>query len=156
MPYSGATICLNGHIVSKAQANSQKYCSVCGKETFSRCLNCRASLRGLWETPGVIVVGPRNYTKPFYCYECGAPYPWTQNILDNAVELLSLDDDLDEISKDLIKTAIPELITDTPTTPIAVAKYRKGVSKAVSFIGESLRQLLVDVVSETAKKALFP
>ncbi|WP_416822284.1 DUF2321 domain-containing protein [Gallintestinimicrobium propionicum] len=48
------------------------------------------------------------------------------------------------------------MITDTPTTPIAVAKYRKGVSKAVSFIGESLRQLLVDVVSETAKKALFP
>ena len=39
---------------------------------------------------------------------------------------------------------------------VAVAKYRKGVSKAVSFIGESLRQLLVDVVSETAKKALFP
>ena len=28
MPYSRATICLNGHIVSKAQANSQKYCSV--------------------------------------------------------------------------------------------------------------------------------
>ena len=99
MPYSGATICLNGHIVSKAQANSQKYCSVCGKETFSRCLNCRASLRGLWETPGVIVVGPRNYTKPFYCYECGAPYPWTQNILDNAVELLSLDDDLDDFQR---------------------------------------------------------
>lgn len=34
--------------------------------------------------------------------------------------------------------------------------YRKGVSKAASFIGESLCQLLVDVVSETAKKALFP
>ena len=79
-----------------------KHCSVLW-ETFSRCLNCRASLRGLWETPGVINGRPRNYTKPFYCYECGAPYPWTQNILDNAVELLSLDDDLDEISKDLIK-----------------------------------------------------
>ena len=104
MPYSGATICLNGHIVNTSSGQLSKilFCFV-GKETFYSSAQLSRIARGLWETPGVIVVGPRNYTKPFYCYECGAPYPWTQNILDNAVELLSLDDDLDEISKDLIK-----------------------------------------------------
>lgn len=83
------------------------------------------------------------------------PYPWTQKILDNAVELLSLDDELDDNSKELIKSAIPELIVDSPTTPIAVAKYRKGISKAGLIVSDALRQLLVDVISETAKKALF-
>ena len=75
---------------------------------------------------------PVSYTHllPYYCYECGAPYPWTQKILDNAVELLSLADDLDVASKELIKTAIPELIVDTTTTPVAIAKYRKGISSS--------------------------
>ena len=33
--YNNATICLNGHVVSKYQANYQKFCSKCGKETYS-------------------------------------------------------------------------------------------------------------------------
>lgn len=93
--------------------------------------------------------------KPYYCHNCGAPYPWTQKILDNAVELLSLDDELDSSSKELIKSAIPDLIVDTPTTPIAIAKYRKGIANAGQIIKDSLRQLLIDVISETAKKTLF-
>lgn len=155
MAYNGATICLNGHVVSKYKANCQKHCSICGKETYSICLQCHAPIRGVAEVKGVIVVGDMPYDKPFYCYECGAPYPWTQKILDSAVELVSLDDDLDETSKELIKNAIPELLIDTPITPIAVAKYQKGLSKASQIIHDSMRQLLIDVVSETVKKILF-
>ena len=155
MAYYGATICLNGHVLSKYQANSQPHCSICGKETFSVCLHCKSAIRGLAQSD-FLVVGNRPYHKPLYCHQCGAPYPWTQRILDNAVELLSLDDELDDTSKELIKTAIPELIVDTPTTPIAIAKYRKGIAKAGSMVSDALRQFLVDVVSETAKKSLFP
>ena len=71
-------------------------------------------------------------------------------------QLLSLDDELDSSSKELIKSAIPDLIVDTATTPIAIAKYRKGIANAGQIIKDSLRQLLIDVISETAKKTLFP
>lgn len=155
MPYNNATICLNGHVVSKYNANHQKYCSQCGTETYSFCPKCHAPIRGIFDNPGVTILGNRPYQLPYYCYECGAPYPWTQKILDNAIELLSLDDDLDDSSKELIKSSIPGLIVDVPTTPIAVAKYRKGISHAGQMIKDSMRQLLVDIVSETAKKTLF-
>lgn len=154
MAYKGATICLNGHVISKHEASSQKYCSICGKETYSICNQCKAPIRGILEVTDVI--GYRNYDKPFYCYECGSPYPWTLKILDSAVELVSLDDELDKPSKELIKNAIPELLIDTPTTPLAAAKYQKGISRAGQIVKDSMRQLLIDVVSETAKKILFP
>lgn len=156
MPYNNATICLNGHIVSKYNANSQKHCTKCGAQTYSFCLKCNSPIRGLFDTPGVCVLGNRPFSLPYYCYECGSPYPWTQKILDNAVELLSLDEELDDASKTLIKNAIPELIIDTPTTPLAIASYRKGISSAGQILKDSLQQLLIDTVSETAKKILFP
>lgn len=156
MAYNGATICLNGHVVSKYQANYQKHCSKCGKEIYSYCLNCNAPIRGLVKIQGAVVLGDRPYLKPYYCYECGSPYPWTQKILDNSVELLSLDDDLDDQSKELIKTAIPELLVETPTTPVATAKYKKGMSHAGQIVKDAMRQLLVDVISETARNILFP
>ena len=154
MNYYNATICLNGHVIDTRIANSQKYCSICGKETFSSCTNCQKPIHGALKIEGMI--GSPRYNKPFYCYECGTPYPWTQKILDNAVELVSLDDEIDDVSKELIKNAIPELLIDTPTTPVAVAKYQKGISKAGQIVKDSMRQLLIDVVSETSKKILFP
>lgn len=156
MSYNNATICLNGHVINKYNANYQKYCSKCGETTLSECSNCHAPIRGLMDVKGVVFAYEREYPLPHYCYECGFPYPWTQKILHNAVELLSLDNDLDETSKELIKDAIPELIIETPTTPIAIAKYQKGVSKAGQIVKDSLRQLLIDVLSETTKKTLFP
>ena len=154
MNYYNATICLNGHVVDKRIANAQKYCSTCGKETYSVCTNCQQPIHGVIKLDGVI--GVSKYDKPYFCHECGAPYPWTQKILDNAVELVSLDDELDDISKELIKSAIPDLLIETSTTPIAAAKYKKGMNKAGQIIKDSMTQLLLDVACEVAKKLLFP
>ena len=38
----------------------------------------------------------RTYSKPYYCHKCGNPYPWTQQIIDNAVEILSIDGEVDD------------------------------------------------------------
>ena len=117
--YNNATICLNGHVVSKYQANYQKFCSKCGKETYSKCPECNSPIHGKYEVDGIVDLSG-SYNRPDYCYNCGAPYPWTKIILDNAVMLVSLEDELDESMKELIKTAIPDLITETPATPIAI------------------------------------
>lgn len=156
MPYNGATICLNRHVVSKTTANSQKYCSQCGAETFSDCPYCHAPIHGLYDIPGVVVLYNRPYSIPSYCYECGKPYPWTEKILSSAVELISLEDGIDDDIKELIRDSIPDLIVNTPSTPLATAKYRKGIAEVGETLKNSLRNLLIDVISETAKKALFP
>ena len=99
--YNNATICLNGHVVSKYQANYQKFCSKCGKETYSKCPECNSPIHGKYEVDGIVDLSG-SYNRPDYCYNCGAPYPWTKIILDNAVMLVSLEDELDESMKELI------------------------------------------------------
>lgn len=156
MNYHGATICLNGHVLSKYDTHSNKFCSICGSTTISYCLSCKRNINGLSNPSGIAVVGKRPYTKPNYCEYCGEPHPWTQTILDNAIELLALDTELDQPTKDIIKTAIPNLLVDTPLTPVAVAKYQTGIEKTGKIIKDGLYNLLVDVASDTAKKTLFP
>ena len=149
-----ATICLNGHEISGTKANSQPYCEDCGARTISYCQYCGEPIHGHYRADGIARIGFK-YIKPYYCWHCGEPYPWTEKILKNAVEILSLDETLNERDKEMIKASIPNLIVETPDSPIAVAKYKKGVAKAEEFVKESLRQLLVDVVSETIRRTLF-
>ena len=153
--HNEATICSNGHVVSENFSNYQKYCSICGEKTFSICENCKSPIQGSLNMIQAALFGEKPYTIPYYCHSCGSPYPWTIKILDNAVELISLDEELDDESKELIKNAIPNLIVDTPATPLAVAKYKKGMKKAGKVLKDCMYNLLIDVVSETVKKMLF-
>lgn len=154
MSFHSALICENGHVISSYGATSQKYCTVCGKETVSLCPNCKASIRGQVDST-VVVMMNLPYTRPNFCHECGHPYPWTEIILDNAVELVALDDELDADSKELIKSAIPYLLVDSPAAPVAAAKYKKGLEKSSEFLKNALHSLLCDVFSEAVKKLLI-
>ncbi|OEL06868.1 hypothetical protein AST13_02190 [Staphylococcus xylosus] len=151
--YKNATICLNGHVSSDSTANYRKFCKECGLATTSSCSNCSAPIQGYYYIPGFL--GSSDYQVPYYCHECGSAYPWTDKILENAVELVSLDDELSEEHKTIIKNSIPDLIVDSPTTPLAQAKYKKYMSHAADYVQEGARNLLIDVVSESVKKALF-
>ncbi|WP_217971470.1 DUF2321 domain-containing protein [Staphylococcus xylosus] len=151
--YKNATICLNGHVSSDSTADYIKFCKECGLATTSRCSNCSAPIQGYYYIPGFL--GSSDYQVPYYCHECGSAYPWTNKILENAVELVSLDDKLSEEHKTIIKNSIPNLIVDSPTTPLAQAKYKKYMSHAADYVQEGARNLLIDVVSESVKKALF-
>lgn len=155
MPYHGVTICRNRHVVNLYKDNASKFCPICGAETYSKCPHCNTSIKGLWYSPDVLDFRPPSYDVPSFCEVCAAPYPWTEKILENAVELIELDDELDLSTKELIKTAIPDLVSDTLSTPVAINKYRKGIAKAGEILANSLRSLLIDVVSETTKKLLF-
>src|SRR5690554_2113373 len=126
MRYHVAQICLNGHIITGDvnSGDSEMYCSICGKETIDSCINCGEEIRGdSGDDSWYEVIS----ATPYYCISCGNPYPWTTTILNNAVELISLDENLPDEQIQLIKTAIPDLIVDTPTTPLAVAKYKKVI-----------------------------
>lgn len=151
--FKNATICLNGHIASSGEANYRNFCKECGEATVSKCDNCDSFIQGYYYVPGFL--RKIDYELPYYCHNCGSKYPWTRKLLENAVELVSLDDELPDEHKKIIKNAIPDLIIESSTTPAAQAKYKKYVSNAASYVQEGLRNLLIDVVSETVKKSIF-
>lgn len=150
--YKNATICLNGHVISSLNANDKKFCKNCGSATISNCTNCDNAIQGSYETTNIFGY---TYYRPSYCHECGEPYPWTSKIIENAVELLTLDENLPNEQKEIIKLALPDLLVETPTTPIAIARYRKYIPSTQDFIKDGLKNLMVDVVSETVKKSLW-
>ena len=49
-----------------------KFCTICGKPPVNKCPNGH-SIKEEEDQYG-------NDIRPNYCHECGAPYPWTEDI----------------------------------------------------------------------------
>lgn len=156
--YYTQLVCLNGHQITdrlESFSGIKDFCKDCGSPTISKCQSCDKSILGHYEVSGVVYIGSSTADVPSYCPSCGEAFPWTSNILSNAVELISLDTQLDEKTKNIIKSAIPDLLIDMPATNVAVAKYKLNISKATKVVKDSMYNMLIDVVSDTAKKAFF-
>lgn len=152
-------VCINGHqisVVSTHPKDPEEFCQKCGKKVISTCQECHYPIEGYYKVEGIVDLRARTAELPYYCKKCANPYPWTQLILESATELLTLDDEISDTDKELIKTAIPDLLVDTPKTKLAEAKFKKGFSKASALVKDSLYNLLVDVLSESVKKTIFP
>jgi len=151
-------ICLNGHQITDFYKLSEspqptEYCENCGKKVISACLKCSKPILGRYVVD--LYFGSLCHV-PSYCKYCSNPYPWTELVINTTKEILSLEDGITESDKSLINDSIPDLLVDTPKTNLAIAKFKKGLASTSVIIKDSLRELLVDVISETAKKAIFP
>ncbi|MBU0516836.1 MAG: DUF2321 domain-containing protein [Proteobacteria bacterium] len=154
--YDTAQICLNGHVVNDATNshphNNRAHCEICGAASITQCPNCTK------EVPGSQVVGFNVFPmrrRPMYCHECGHPYPWTETAIKAAKELaeeLALSDE----QKDLLKASIDELIQDTPGAQVASVRFNKLVAKGGKAVADAFRNILIDVVSESVKKSIWP
>lgn len=94
------------------------------------------------------------YSPPRFCHNCGRPYPWTEAKLQSAPALI---DELEELSaeeKEKLKSSVEELARNAPSTEVAPLRVKKAFLKLSKAGAESLRQLLVDALSEAAKKAM--
>ncbi len=155
--YRVAEICVNGHVVTDSVDSSpelhQDFCSRCGAETATACPDCGSSIRGYYYVEGV--VSPlREFALPRFCHACGKPYPWIQTKLDAANELVEELDDLGDDDRAILKKSLLELVQDSPKTEVAALRVKKTLRKAGAAGVETFRSILVDVLSETAKKAL--
>lgn len=152
--YQSATICLNGHVLSYTTKKSSKYCEKCGLKTISHCESCNKEIKGEYSSDFLMPL-LSDYTKPFYCEYCSNAFPWTEKILNNAVELVTLDEELTAEYKEIIKSALPDLIVETPVTPVAVAKYNKYMESSAGFIKDGMKNLLINVVSDQVRKSIW-
>jgi hypothetical protein len=81
--YHVAQVCLNGHSINDASESfpqyNQNFCAVCGAETITTCRHCNHAIRGA--VRGEVNWG--NYHPPAFCHNCGKPYPWMEDRLQN-------------------------------------------------------------------------
>jgi hypothetical protein len=155
--YDVGLICRNGHVVNRSardfpQRNS-KFCTDCGAAAIDACVQCRTPIRGYYHVPGVVSVGDR-YRPPSFCHECGTPYPWTEEKLAAAKELaLELEDLTDEEREEVVKD-LDEVVRDTPRTEVAAFKLRRLLAKAGQEVAGVMKQILVEIATEAAKKQM--
>jgi hypothetical protein len=156
--YDTALICKSGHVVtsvlqSHPADSDEKFCKECGAETTSTCLNCKQSIRGYYHMENAEGGG---YPRPSFCIHCGQAYPWTEGAVQAAKALADEFDDLDSEEKETMKNSIEELVRDTPNTVVAATRFRRLMTKAGKGASAAFERILIEVMSETAKKIIYP
>lgn len=155
--FDTAQICLNGHVVNQMTKRypeqNQKFCDKCGAQTITECSYCKIPIRGHLHAEHNYDF---NYTPPRFCHNCGKPYPWTELKLKAAQELIDEAEKLTDTERTILKQSIDDLVKGTPNTQVAALRFKKYATKAGDVILGGLRDIMVDIASETAKKILFP
>lgn len=154
--YKTAQICLNGHMATsniEFHELKSKFCSQCGAETITACPACKAPIRGYYYIEGVISIDEPS-VHPF-CHNCGNEYPWAAAKIKAARDMA---DELDELSVDereRLKGTLDDLIRNTPQTEAAAVRFKKLLTKVGKGAAGAMRDIVVDIASEAAKKALL-
>jgi len=155
--YDTAQVCTNGHVITGMFASSpqfrKKFCDKCGAPTITNCQNCNSPVRGYY-LGGGISFSP--YTPPSFCPECGRPYPWTEAKLKAAQDLSDELDNLTPEERSLLKRSLDDIVRDTPQTTVAATRFKKLIAKVGKPAAGALRDILVDIASEAAKKVIWP
>ena len=170
--YDTAQICTSGHVInwmstSKPEYN-RKFCDRCGVPTITNCPNCNTPIRGYYHKVDLAyeeldtmvneILNPPPETTPDYttvrsfCPDCGKPYPWTEAKLKAAQEFADMLEELSPEERDLLKKSLDDIVLDTPQTPVAANRIKMLAAKVSKVLAEQLRELVVDIASETAKK----
>ena len=146
-------ICLNGHtLISDTHITQVEYCEQCGSQMIDKCPECNFSIKE-WDFNGVVLY-PSHYNRAAYCKHCGKPYPWTKAAIEATIELVEEEEELDSILKEKLISSLPDIISDTPRTQIAVVRFKKGLLSVGKFTADALRQFVIDFGCELSKKQL--
>lgn len=154
-----AQFCVNGHFINAAVKASpefnKRHCDKCGAETITECPKCKGIIKGELHVPG-IVVGGYTFPAPSFCEHCGAAFPWTEARLEAAKELAGEMEGLTPEERELMKQSLDQIVRDTPQTTLAATRFKKLATKAGKGAAAAIWELVKDLASEAAKKALFP
>ena len=90
---------------------------------------------------------------PFYCYKSGHAYPWMEDRLQTAKELLRHDDKLTLEERDNLWGLLQYVMSD-PKSDMAPAKenlFEIGIAKALPLTRELLLDLIAKFGAEISK-----
>jgi hypothetical protein len=157
--YDVAQICRNGHLITQHAMSSpeftKKFCSTCGEPTITNCEFCKTQIQGGYHIEGVISIGHK-FLIPKYCHNCGKPYPWTELHIKAAKEAIDLMDELEKSEREGLKSAVDDIVRDTPAAKPAAYKIKGAMGKIGKEAQSMFRDLIVDIASQVAVKILIP
>lgn len=152
-----AQVCLDGHLISGAVDDSPEYsknfCDKCGAATISKCQNCDVDIQGY--ASAISASYYQNFKPPAFCYNCGKPFPWTEASLQAARDLVE-ESGFSEEDQKTLEENIDDLVKESPRTVLAATRFKKIVSQMGKGTLRAFRTILIDIVSETAKKIIWP
>ena len=158
--YDIAQICNNGHVINSQSVYRSEYnkefCDKCGEPTITNCKKCNSPIRGYHHVPPMGTLDYTDLPLPKFCPDCGQPYPWTETKLKAAQELSDEIENLSPEEREMLKKSLDDIVRDTPQTTVAATRFKKLVTKAGPVVADGFRKILVDVLSETAKKIIWP
>jgi hypothetical protein len=159
--YDVAQICLNGHVANPA-CNAypdprKKFCAQCGEPLVQACGFCDAEIRGIYvdSNPYYTADFARSYRPPRHCEACGTSYPWTDRKLQAARELIESEQALAADEKLALQADINDVTRDAPRTTPAAVRIKALLVKIPGAVGSALRDIVIDVASEAAKKIIL-
>ena len=145
-----AQICLTGHTLHCDDGmafDSDVYCTQCGAAGIHQCPHCNEPIRGTEKYH-------THYSRPHFCHRCGKPYPWMQERLQTARELLYHDEKLtmDDRSKlfDLLKYVMSD-----PKGDLVPAK-KKLIEIILEKATAPVREFILDLAAKTMAEAIKP
>jgi hypothetical protein len=154
--YDAQQVCLNGHQITSSYHDypqyRQSFCDKCGQKTIYQCPSCNTDIRGYYSSPGIVGEEP-SVSK--FCHNCGKPYPWTEAALKAARELVKDIEGLTDSEKLRLTQSLDDIIRDTPQTPVAAGRFKRLVVKAGQETAGVFKDILTDIISETAKKMIY-
>lgn len=149
-----AAICLNGHVYTpfaEGVKDIDPFCQVCGALVITECPHCHEKIKRR-NYEGMAVVRP--FPVPAYCFSCSHAYPWTSVALESAAAIIADDSSIDPDNRQALTDTLPDLMTDTPKTQLAISRLKKALLSCGKFTAEGLRQFVIDFGCEVAKKQL--
>jgi hypothetical protein len=158
--YDTAQICINGHVINSRSVSepdyNRKFCEKCGASTINSCLNCHETIKGFHHERHTLMIPNDMLAKPSFCPDCGSPYPWTEAKLKAAKELSDEFENLSPEERETLKKSLDDIVRDTPQTPVAATRFKKIAAKAGKVAADGLRDIIIDIASEAAKKVIWP
>jgi len=140
--------------MKKSPQFNKNFCDRCGAKTITNCPGCNNDIQGKYHVQGVFSVSTTQASA--YCQSCGNAFPWTETAIKTAKELAQEMEDLSSEDKNTLSTSIEELIKENPKTTLAATRFKKVVAKTGKTTADGFRSILINIVSETAKKIIWP
>lgn len=165
-----SAICINGHIqttiLEEDESYIKKFCSQCGSKIIDTCPSCNAFIIGgigylepIYHPHTYMEIDmkigdkvPSKESIPYYCHNCGKPYPWTVKFLNDYQNLLNLyseeiNIDLNKKIYDATENFLKNKFSTTSFSAIILKKY-------FSKLPDITKQIFINVISNFAGETL--
>jgi hypothetical protein len=152
--YYAGLICFRGHVHSSDGKDiffkPGGHCQQCGAAIIATCQNCEAPIRG----EEARSTSRSEYVRPSFCYKCGKPYPWMQDRLQTARELLYHDDKLTQEDREKLWDLLKDVMS-SPKDDLVPAK-RKLIDIDLAKAAQVTREIITDLVAKTIAEIVKP